>query len=186
MHPGGDVDAWRNFLLLLGRSPEAVRADGGIARVWTTMAGRHVELREIDYAEVLRERSGGEAAVWERVIANCLQGDAFELDEEAIEELLGIVGDSRASSRADGDARAARRAAAAASARKTAALMRMLRGIVDAVVERAIRIGSSRCCATWRRRSASCRPTCCSACSAASQPGTTTGRRLDAARSSAA
>ena len=48
VHPGGDVDAWRSFLLLLGRSLDSVRADGGIARVWTTMAGRHVELREID------------------------------------------------------------------------------------------------------------------------------------------
>ena len=47
------------------------------------MAGRHVELREIDYAEVLRERTGGEAAVWDKIIANCLQGGAFELDEEA-------------------------------------------------------------------------------------------------------
>ena len=44
------------------------------------MAGRHVELREIDYAEVLRERKGGEAAAWDQVIANCLQGDAFELE----------------------------------------------------------------------------------------------------------
>src|SRR5438552_6713944 len=34
VHPGGDVDAWRTFLLLLGRSPESVRGDGGIARVW--------------------------------------------------------------------------------------------------------------------------------------------------------
>jgi hypothetical protein len=54
IQPGGDVEAWRNFLLLLGRSPESVRIDGGIARVWTTMGGRHVELREIDYAEVLQ------------------------------------------------------------------------------------------------------------------------------------
>ena len=60
IHPGGDVEAWRTFLLLLGRTPESVRADGGIARVWATMAGRHVELREIDYAEVLRERAGGD------------------------------------------------------------------------------------------------------------------------------
>src|SRR5205823_14028969 len=91
VHPGGDVDAWRTFLLLVGRSPESVRADGGIARVWTTMAGRHVELREIDYSEVLRERAGGEAAVWDRVIANCLQGSSFELDEAGIKELLGIA-----------------------------------------------------------------------------------------------
>src|SRR5262245_22533891 len=36
IHPGGDVDAWRNFLLLLARAPESVRTDGGIARLWTT------------------------------------------------------------------------------------------------------------------------------------------------------
>ena len=58
------------------------------------MAGRHVELREIDYAEVLRERSGGEAAVWNQIITNCLQGSAFELDEAGVRELLGIAGDS--------------------------------------------------------------------------------------------
>src|SRR5262252_368354 len=61
VNPGGDVDAWRSFLLLIGRSPESVRAEGGIARAWTMLAGRHVELREIDYAEVLRERTGGES-----------------------------------------------------------------------------------------------------------------------------
>ena len=132
VHPGGDVEAWRAFLLLLGRTPESVRADGGIARVWTTLAGRHVEVREIDYAEVLRERKGGESAVWDRVIANCLQGSVFELDEEEIKELLGIA--------IDGDRLSALLTTIEESAdssggvgAKTAALMRMLRGIVDAV-----------------------------------------------------
>ena len=131
VHPGGDVEAWRTFLVLLGRSPESVRTDGGIARVWTTMAGRHVELREIDYAEVLRERAGGETAVWDRVIANCLQGSSFELDEDGIRELLGIAIDSdqltalmtSLEERAEGGGIGA----------KTAALMQMLRGIVDVV-----------------------------------------------------
>src|SRR5262245_19060040 len=49
VNPGGDVDAWRNFLRLMGRSKDEIRAEGGIARVWTTMAGRHIELTEIDY-----------------------------------------------------------------------------------------------------------------------------------------
>src|SRR5213593_1114195 len=31
VHPGGDLDAWRSFLLLLGRTPDAIRAEGGIA-----------------------------------------------------------------------------------------------------------------------------------------------------------
>jgi len=132
VHGGGDVEAWRAFLLLLGRTPEAVRADGGIARIWTTMAGRHVELREIDYAEVLRERTAGEAAVWDRVIANCLQGSSFELDEEGIKELLGIALDTEKLAEmmatleksADGGG---------GVAAKTAAMMRMLRGIVEVV-----------------------------------------------------
>src|SRR3954447_4561468 len=48
IHPGGDVEARRTFLLLVGRAPESVRGDGGVAGVWPPMAGRHVELREID------------------------------------------------------------------------------------------------------------------------------------------
>src|SRR5438874_10099459 len=87
VHPGGDLEAWRMFLLLLGRTPESVRVDGGIARVWTTMAGRHLELREIDYAEVLRERTSGQHAVWDRVVTSCLQGNAFELDDAAVGDL---------------------------------------------------------------------------------------------------
>jgi hypothetical protein len=132
VHPGGDVDAWRTFLLLLGRSPESVRTDGGIARVWTTMAGRHVELREIDYAEVLRERSGGDPVVWTRVIANCLQGSSFDLDEDGIRELLGIAADSEklADLMASLDSSAD---SGGGLGLKTAALMRMLRGIVQVV-----------------------------------------------------
>ena len=133
VHAGGDVEAWRGFLVLLGRSAEAVRADGGISRVWTTMAGRHVELREIDYAEVLRERSGGDRAVWNRVIANCLQGSAFELDESGIRELLGIAGDSDQLVELMTTIEASADAAGGGVGTKTAALMRMLRGIVDVV-----------------------------------------------------
>ncbi len=97
------------------------------------MAGRHVELREIDYAEVLRERSGGDRAVWNRVIANCLQGSAFELDESGIRELLGIAGDSDQLVELMTTIEASADAAGGGVGTKTAALMRMLRGIVDVV-----------------------------------------------------
>ena len=107
IHPGGDLDAWRTFLLLLGRAPDAVRTEGGISRLWTTMAGRHVEIREIDYAEVLRERKGGEAAAWDQVIANCLQGDAFDLDEETLRALLETAADSEKVAQLMSDARRA-------------------------------------------------------------------------------
>ncbi|MEQ1727284.1 MAG: HEAT repeat domain-containing protein [Vicinamibacterales bacterium] len=86
--PGGDVAAWRQFLLLIARPSEEIRAEGGISRLWTTMAGRHVELREIDYAEVLRERTLGTAATWPDVVANCLEGDTIEIPEALIRALL--------------------------------------------------------------------------------------------------
>src|SRR5260221_1231496 len=132
VHPGGDVDAWRSFLLLLGRTPEPVRVDGGISRVWTTMAGRHLELREIDYAEVLRERAGGEAAVWDRVIANCVQGSGFEVLEDGIKRLLAIAISSERLAALMSTLEQSVDAGGRITA-KTAALMRMLRGIVDVV-----------------------------------------------------
>jgi len=134
IHPGGDVEAWRQFLLLVGRAPDEVRAEGGIARAWTTMAGRHVDLREIDYSEVLRERSGGRPAVWDRVVENCLQGDAFDLDDEAIRELLELTADPERLGELFTDLE--QRAAAVgegAIGQRAAALLRMLRGIVEAV-----------------------------------------------------
>src|SRR5262245_734484 len=133
VHPGGDLEAWRTFLLLLGRTPESIRTEGGIARVWTTMAGRHVQMREIDYGEVLRERSAGEAAVWDRVIANCLQGTSFDLDEAAVRELLGIASD--ADKLADLLAAVETKAGEGGIATKTAAILRMLRGIVQALTK---------------------------------------------------
>jgi hypothetical protein len=132
IHAGGDVDAWRNFLLLLGRSPEEVRAEGGIARLWSTTTGTHVELREIDYAEVLRERRGGDPAVWEDIIANCLQGDAsFDIDDETSRILLEIAGDETELGNlfAELEARAAEDQTTGARAD---AVLRLLQGIVKA------------------------------------------------------
>ncbi len=117
IHPGGDVDAWRTFLLLLGRSPESVRGDGGIARVWTTMAGRHVELREIDYAEVLRERAGGDpVGVEARSSPTACRAARSISTKTAIRELLGIAGDSEQLASLMASLESQRRRAAAASA----------------------------------------------------------------------
>ena len=94
VHPDGDFQAWRTFLLLLGRPADAVRSEGGIAQLWTAGGGRHVELREIDYAHVLRERPAGQSAAWEQILASCLRGEAPPLDDEAVENLLKAAGDS--------------------------------------------------------------------------------------------
>src|SRR5262245_50320816 len=92
IHPGGDKDAWMSFLQLLGRPPDEIRAEGGISRVWTTMAGRHVELREIDYTEVLRERQGMLGGRWDDIVQNCLEGTtSLALDDEAMTALASLA-----------------------------------------------------------------------------------------------
>jgi HEAT repeat protein len=129
INPGGDRDAWRGFLLLLGRTSASVRAEGGIARLWSAIGARNVELREIDYAEVLRERGAGKPASWETIISYCVSG-AATLDEAAAAELIRIAGDSsrvvelmaEVEARTDGGVSA-----------KAASLMRMIKGLLATV-----------------------------------------------------
>jgi hypothetical protein len=136
VHAGGDLEGWRNFVQLLGRPAEDVRADGGISRLWTTIAGRHIEIREIDYAEVLREKAGGDAATWERVIGSCLHGDIQADDDESLRGLLDIAADPEklGSLVAALDARAAQEGETIDG--KTAAVIRLIQGIVDSVRKR--------------------------------------------------
>ncbi|HUR33542.1 MAG TPA: HEAT repeat domain-containing protein [Vicinamibacterales bacterium] len=133
VHPDGDEASWRTFLLLLGRAPDAVRAEGGIARAWTTLAGRHVDLREIDYAEVLRERNAGTAASWQQIIASCLAGSTFEIPEDLLASLLDGVTDSDALADVIATLEAAAIEAGCSVHARAAALVRLLRGIVTAV-----------------------------------------------------
>jgi hypothetical protein len=69
-----------------------VRSDGGIAHLWTTAGGPSVEIEEIDYAEVLREKQGVAAAV-DQIIAAALDGSRLELDDSGMRLLLEIVQD---------------------------------------------------------------------------------------------
>jgi hypothetical protein len=127
-----DPEAWRPFLLLLARTPEDVRLDGGIARLWALTGARHIEIQELDYAEILRERSGGRAAEWDEIISSCLQTDAVDLDEKTLRSLLDVAGE--ADRLAELMVLIEERAAGKGGIRsQTAALLRMLRGIVEIV-----------------------------------------------------
>src|SRR5688572_1861287 len=65
-----DNDAWHAFLTLLAKSPEDARAVGGVAKAWEETGNKAIQLSEIDYAEVLRERAGGgDSATWDRILA---------------------------------------------------------------------------------------------------------------------
>jgi hypothetical protein len=92
LNPGADAASWRTLLLLLARSPEEVLADGGIAKLWTTAGGPSVEIQQIDYAEVLRDKEGREAEL-DRIIAAALAGPHLQLDDSGMALLLEIVGD---------------------------------------------------------------------------------------------
>ena len=133
---GADLQAWHQFLLLLGRAPDAVRAEGGIARLWTTMAGHHIDIREIDYAEVLRERTSGAAASWQQVVASCLTGQAFEIPEELLAALINGSTDSDVLADVFAQLEQADDTEATVADR-AAALVRLLRGIINGVRARA-------------------------------------------------
>jgi hypothetical protein len=60
--------------------------------LWSTAGGPSVDIQQIDYAEVLREKEGREA-VLDRIIAAALAGPQLHLDESGMELLLEIVGD---------------------------------------------------------------------------------------------
>jgi hypothetical protein len=86
---GADAHDWHALLRLLARAPEELIAEGGIGKAWAKMGRDHFHIREIDYAEVLRERDGA-AAQWDDVIAQCLRG---ALDDAALTALLETLGD---------------------------------------------------------------------------------------------
>jgi HEAT repeat protein len=91
---GRDADAtdWRTLLLLLARTTEDLMADGGIAKGWAGSGRSHFEIREIDYAEVLRERAGGDRAAWKSIIEFCLQGNtSATIDERTLQAVIGAL-----------------------------------------------------------------------------------------------
>ena len=90
---GADAQDWHALLTLLGRAPDDLMADGGVGKAWAAGGRDHFDIREIDYAEVLRERAGGDAAQWNRIIAHCLQSDSATLDDRAIASMIETFGD---------------------------------------------------------------------------------------------
>jgi hypothetical protein len=130
------ADDWLALLLLLARAPEDLIAAGGIGRAWTTTGRPGFAIREIDYAEVLRERASGDVAEWDRIIASCLQGDQVRFDERALAALVAALGDrERFSELLERFERSAVAGGASLGAR-AAALLHLLRTAVEAAKAR--------------------------------------------------
>ena len=94
IHAGVDAEDWRRFLLLVASTVDDLIAQGGIAKAWAATGRAHVDIEEIDYAAVLKERDSGDDATWDNVLEACLKGESVELDENVIEMLLTSLGDA--------------------------------------------------------------------------------------------
>jgi hypothetical protein len=110
-----------------------VRGDGGIAHLWRTAGGPSLELREIDYAEVLREKPGHALAI-EKAIAAALAGPQVKLDDLTMDALVEIVGDPAKLDELM--ARLEEATGAGGADRRTAAFLSLLRGITEHVATR--------------------------------------------------
>ena len=85
-----DADSWRALMQLLARAPEEVRADGGIAHLWATAGGPSIEILEVDYAEVLRERGVGDASL-DEIIDACLLGQPLAEWDDQTRETMAVL-----------------------------------------------------------------------------------------------
>jgi HEAT repeats/PBS lyase HEAT-like repeat len=92
LNAAADTESWRTLLLLLARSTEDVRADGGIAHLWATAGGPSIEIEEIDYAELLREKQGLARTI-DEILAAATAGPRLQLDDTSMRTLLDFVRD---------------------------------------------------------------------------------------------
>jgi len=129
LHSSPDPEGWLPFLNLLARPVEEVRASGGVARLWAATGQHHLELQEIDYADILRERDGSIETRWDDIIRACLNVES-PLDEEALRGLLDVCNDPQRFSEL---VIALEQNGEVSLRSKASALLRMLRGIVDLV-----------------------------------------------------
>ena len=128
INAGADADSWRTLLLLLARTPEEVRGDGGIARLWATAGGPSLDIVEIDYAEVLREKEG-DAATIDQIIEAAIAGPQVQLDESILQKLLAIIGDADKLTQLM--AQLDRATASGGVEAKTAAFLNLLRNLTE-------------------------------------------------------
>ena len=133
-HAAATVDDWLALLLLLSKSPEDLFAEGGLAQAWAATGRAHFEIREIDYAEVLRERKGGGEAAWDRIIAFCLAGDGGSIDDSALDAAFELIGDPARFNELVGHLEAA--ASDATMGARAAALLKLLHTLVDAAKQK--------------------------------------------------
>ena len=132
INAGANAESWRALLLLLARSPEDVRADGGLGKLWSTAGGPSLEIVEIDYSEVLREKQGLTATI-ESIILAAMSGPTLTVDDAALRALLEIVDDPAKLEQLMSQLEQTAAKSPQGVELQTAALLNMVRGLVDYV-----------------------------------------------------
>jgi HEAT repeat protein len=132
------AEDWHALLLILSRAPDELIQDGGVTKAWTASGRTHLDIREIDYAEVLRERAGGDEAAWDRIIACCLQGESGALDDRALASLVATVTDPDRFGELLARLQASPAVTGAGMGATAAALLQLLRTAVDAAAAQGI------------------------------------------------
>jgi HEAT repeat protein len=122
---------WHSFLLLLSRSPDDVRAEGGFSAAWQSAGGGPVDIRQIDYAEVLREREGGLDAQWDHIMASYLKDEPPELDPEVMTELQALAEDPERLAQLADRVLGNHEEGSPEHGRQSALLVKMLRALAD-------------------------------------------------------
>ena len=132
LNAGANIESWRTLLLLLARSPEEVRADGGIGRLWATAGGPSLEITEIDYAEVLREKQGLAATI-DSIIEAAMSGPTLTVDDAAMRTVVDIIQDSAKLEQLMQQLERTASRSPQGVELQTAALLNIVRGLVDYV-----------------------------------------------------
>lgn len=131
-------DEWHAFLMLLARSPEEARAAGGLAQAWAANGNTSIALKEIDYAEVLRERAGsGESASWDRILATLSdeQDESGNL-EPGMASMLEMAQDSQRLAQFAEKLQAHGRASGDDSVQQRKSLLELMHGLANYAAER--------------------------------------------------
>jgi HEAT repeat protein len=132
VNAGANADSWRTLLLLLARSPDDVRIDGGIGKLWATAGGPSLEIIEIDYAEVLREKQGLAATI-DSIIEAAMSGPTLTVDDAAMRAVIDIIQDASKLEQLMKQLEQTAARSPQGVELQTAALLNIVRGLVDYV-----------------------------------------------------